>query len=169
MTRNQEWFTTYEPRDVGTILMGNNTPCKIIGFSSVIIKMHDGIIITLEGVQYNPNLGWKLIFISIFDNKGYTYSGRGRALKIAKGSLIMMKGRLRHAKLYVLEDSITIGDASITSSEFDKYYTWAFTPRPYEWGWLGGVELKRIDKWSDWEIKVLWALRVWKKENGEFQ
>ena len=45
-------------------------------------------------------------------------------LKITKGSLIMMKGHLRPAKLYVLEGSTIIGDAAITSSELDKTTLW---------------------------------------------
>ena len=45
-------------------------------------------------------------------------------LKIMKGSLIVMKGRLRHAKLYVLEGLTIIGDAAITSSELDKTIFW---------------------------------------------
>ena len=35
-----------------------------------------------------------------------------------------MKGRLRHAKLYVLEGSTIIGDAAFTSSELDKTTLW---------------------------------------------
>ena len=45
-------------------------------------------------------------------------------LKITKGSFIMMKGHLRHAKLYVLEGLTIIGDTTITSSELDKTTLW---------------------------------------------
>ena len=57
MTYNREWFTTYELRDMGTVLMGNDVPCKIIDIGTVRVKMHDGIIRTLEGVRHIPDLG----------------------------------------------------------------------------------------------------------------
>ena len=82
--------------------MGNNAPCKIIGIGSVRIKMHDGIIRTLEGVRHIPYLGQNFISVSTFDYEGYSYSGGDGVLKVTKGSLILMKGRLRHAKLYIL-------------------------------------------------------------------
>ena len=124
MTRNRESFTTYEPRDMGTILMGNDALYKIVSIGTVRVKMHDGIIKTLEGIRYISDLGRNLISVSTFDSKGYSYSGGGGVLRITKGSLIVMKGHLRHAKLYVLEGSTIIGDAAITSSELDKTTLW---------------------------------------------
>ena len=86
--------------------------------------MHDGIIRTLEGVRHIPDLGRNLISVSTFDNECYKYSGGGGVLRITKGSLVVMKGRLRHAKLYVLEGSTIIGDTTITSFELDKTTLW---------------------------------------------
>ena len=40
-------------------------------------------------------------------------------LKIIKDSLMVMNGLLKHIKLYVLEGSIVIGDANVTSSLLD--------------------------------------------------
>ena len=45
-------------------------------------------------------------------------------LRITKGFLVVMKGCLRHAKLYVLEGSTIIGDTTMTSFELDKTTLW---------------------------------------------
>ena len=126
MTHNREWFITYELRDLGTVLVliGNDAPCKIVGIGTVRVKMHNGIIRTLEGIRHIPDLGRNLISVFTFDSEGYSYSGGGGVLRITKGSLVVIKGRLRHAKLYVLEGSTIIGDAAITSSELDKTTLW---------------------------------------------
>lgn len=38
---NRYWFVTYTPIDVGSILVGNNASCKIVGIDIVRIKCHD--------------------------------------------------------------------------------------------------------------------------------
>ena len=57
MTPNREWFTTYEARDMETVLMGSDTPCKIVDIGMVKVKMNDGIIRSLKGVLHILDLG----------------------------------------------------------------------------------------------------------------
>ena len=101
-------------------MIGNNTPCKIVDVGPIKIRMHDGIVKTLESVRHILDLGQYLIPISTFDNEGYNYLGGRKMLKITKGSLVIIKGHLRHAKLYILEGSTIIGDSVITFSELDN-------------------------------------------------
>ncbi|KAM3319479.1 putative protein isoform X1 [Capsicum chacoense] len=71
MCRNRDWFITYETVSKGVVLMRNNTPCKIVGIGTIIIKMFDGVVRTLGDVQYVPDLKRNLISLSTLDSNGY--------------------------------------------------------------------------------------------------
>jgi hypothetical protein len=45
---NKVLFSTYEPmQNVGTIWMGDNSPCEVVGTGTMQIKMIDGVVHTL--------------------------------------------------------------------------------------------------------------------------
>lgn len=56
MCPNRNWFTTYQIIDGGTVLMGNNHVCRIMGYGTIRIKIHDGAIRTLRNVRHVRNL-----------------------------------------------------------------------------------------------------------------
>ena len=95
--------------------MGNNISCKVIGIGTVQIKMHDGVVRTLTDVRHIPDLKKNLISLGVLDSQGCKYSAQGGVLKVSKGALIVIKGRLVNG-LYLLQGSIVIGVASISSS-----------------------------------------------------
>ncbi|KAK2970416.1 hypothetical protein RJ640_016270 [Escallonia rubra] len=39
----RDWFATYRSFDGGKVLLGNDVACKVVGISSIQIRMHDGI------------------------------------------------------------------------------------------------------------------------------
>nr|KYP47740.1 Retrovirus-related Pol polyprotein from transposon TNT 1-94 [Cajanus cajan] len=43
MTPNKDWFKTYNQVDGGTVLLGNNKACKVIGIGFVRLRMFDGM------------------------------------------------------------------------------------------------------------------------------
>ncbi|KAG8480196.1 hypothetical protein CXB51_024912 [Gossypium anomalum] len=96
--------------------MGNNTSCKIAGVGTIKVKMFDGVVRTLSDVRYVPELKRNLISLSTLDLKGYRYTAESGVLKISKGSLVVMKGQRKTAKLYVLQVSTVTGDAAVASS-----------------------------------------------------
>ncbi|KAG8472381.1 hypothetical protein CXB51_035329 [Gossypium anomalum] len=116
MSPNRDWFTTYETVSEGVVLMGNNASCKIAGVGTIKVKMFDGIVRTLSDVRYVPELKINLISLSTLDSKGYRYTAESGVLKISKGSLVVMKGQRKTAKLYVLQGSTVTGDAAVASS-----------------------------------------------------
>ena len=109
MCPNRDWFATYEPVEGGTVLMGDNSTCKVAGIDSDQIKMFDGIVRTLTDVRHIPDLKRNLISLSTLDTKGYKYSGEGGVLKVSKGSLVVMKADIKSANLYHLRGT-TISD-----------------------------------------------------------
>ncbi|KAG8474588.1 hypothetical protein CXB51_031227 [Gossypium anomalum] len=116
MSPNRDWFTTYETVSEGVVLMGNNASCKIAGVGTIKVKMFDGVVRTLSDIRYVPELKRNLISLSTLDSKGYRYTAESGVLKISKGSLVVMKGQRKTAKLYVLQGSTVTGDAVVASS-----------------------------------------------------
>ncbi|KAG8501349.1 hypothetical protein CXB51_003524 [Gossypium anomalum] len=80
------------------------------------VKIFDGVVRTLSDVRHVPKLKRNLISLSIIDSKGYRYTAESGVLKISKGSLVVMKGQRKTAKLYVLQGSTVTGNAAVTSS-----------------------------------------------------
>ncbi|KAG8501296.1 hypothetical protein CXB51_003445 [Gossypium anomalum] len=113
---NRDWFTTYETVSEGVVLMGKNASCKIAGVGTIKVKMFDGVVRTLSDIRHVPELKRNLILLSTLDSKGYRYTTERGVLKISKGSLIVMKGQRKTAKLYVLQGSTITDDAAVTSS-----------------------------------------------------
>ncbi|KAG8480600.1 hypothetical protein CXB51_024784 [Gossypium anomalum] len=116
MSPNRDWFTTYETVSEGVVLMGNNASCKIAGVGTIKVKMFDGVVRTLSDVRHVPELKRNLISLSTLDSKWYRYTVKSGVLKISKGSLVVMKGKRKTAKLYVLQGSTITGDAVVASS-----------------------------------------------------
>jgi len=84
----RDWFVTYQPIDGGTVLMGNNMPCKTIGIGSIKIRMHDSIVGTLSNVRHVPDLKKNLISLGTLNSNGYKFSTEGGVLRVAKVLLL---------------------------------------------------------------------------------
>ena len=71
--------------------------------------MFDGMFRTLTDVRYIPRMKRNLISLSVFDNKGYNFSGGGGILKITKGSRIVIRADLKKTNglYYVRGTTIT--------------------------------------------------------------
>ena len=115
MTPNRDWFTTYETVSGGSVLVGNNAVCKIIGVGNVRIKCHDQKVRTLTDVRHIPDLGKNLISLIVLDSIGCSFTGEGGALKICRGSLIVMRGYKKDS-LYVLKGTTVVGSSCVSSS-----------------------------------------------------
>jgi hypothetical protein len=92
MSPKRDWFTTYDSINGGSVLMGNNVACKIVGIVTIRIRMHDGIVRTLTNVRHIPDLKKNLISLGTLDSLGYKYTGEGGVIRVSKGSLVIMKG-----------------------------------------------------------------------------
>ena len=85
------FFDTFQEKDGGSLLLGNETPCKTQGFGNVKIKMFDGAVRTLGGVAYILKLRKNLISLSRMDSIRCKYFAEGGAMKITCGGKVMMK------------------------------------------------------------------------------
>lgn len=112
MCPNRKWFATYQSIDGGTVLMGNNHACKIMGYGTIQIKMHDGALRTLMNVRHVPNLRKNLISLGVLEENGCKIVMEGGILKVVRGSLVVMKG-VRHRNLYPLIGKTVTGDLAV--------------------------------------------------------
>jgi hypothetical protein len=126
---NKDWFSTYVQND-GLAWMGENIPCEVIGIGLVKTKTHDGMRRMLTEVRHVPTMFRNLISSSTLDNKGYKYYTSGGVLKVSRGSLIVMKGVMKYANLYILSgDTITgtiivSSTATVTSDNYSDSKLW---------------------------------------------
>jgi hypothetical protein len=49
-TIKRDWFTTYESINSGLVLIVNDVACKIVGISTIRIRIPDGIVRTVTDV-----------------------------------------------------------------------------------------------------------------------
>jgi transposase InsO family protein len=70
---------------------------------------------TLIDVRHVPTMFRNLISLNTLDNLWYKYFASGGVLKVSKGSLIVMKGVMKSANLYILSGDTIIGTAAVTS------------------------------------------------------
>ncbi|PON41343.1 Zinc finger, CCHC-type [Parasponia andersonii] len=92
MCPTKSWFENLEKTDGGSVLLGNNKPCKVAGIGSVRIRMFDGMERILQQVRYVPELKRNLISLGMLDMNGYSFKAEHGSLKVSKGSLIVRKG-----------------------------------------------------------------------------
>ena len=78
--------------------------------------MFDGQVRSLTNVRHVPNLKKNLLSLGDLKAREYKFSGANGAIKITKGSMMILK-RERTANLYKLIGSIIIGDTSTTTTE----------------------------------------------------
>ena len=110
------WFEDFKEADGVYVLLGNNKHCKILGTSTVRIKHYDGIERVLEDVRYIPELKRNLIPFGMLDKSGYTFKLEPNFLRVARGSLTVMKGTIKNG-LYTLIGQTVIGKVSTMLKE----------------------------------------------------
>ncbi|KAL9270861.1 Retrovirus-related Pol polyprotein from transposon TNT 1-94-like protein [Drosera capensis] len=117
MTPNREWFNTYRSVSRGTVLMGNDASCNVIGIGTIRIKMFDGVVRTLSNVRHIPELRKNLISLGTLDSIGCESKTGGGAMRITKGALVVMKGSKVAGNIYRLIGSTVVGGAAVTTTE----------------------------------------------------
>ena len=110
------WFEDFKEADGGYVLLGNNKHCKILGTGTVRIKHYDGIERVLEDVRYIPELKRNLISLGMLDKSGYTFKSEPNSLRVARGSLTVMKGTIKNG-LYTLIGQTVTGKVSTVLKE----------------------------------------------------
>ncbi|GJU28472.1 retrovirus-related pol polyprotein from transposon TNT 1-94 [Tanacetum coccineum] len=93
MTARREWFLQYKPiSGGGSVYSCNDHELKIIGIGSIMVKMHDGTVRTIQNVRHVEGLKKNLLSLGQLDNLGCKVEIQNKIMKITKGALVLMKG-----------------------------------------------------------------------------
>nr|GEW42722.1 retrovirus-related Pol polyprotein from transposon TNT 1-94 [Tanacetum cinerariifolium] len=94
----------------------NDHELKIIGIGSVMVKMHDGTVRTIQDVRHVEGLKKNLLSLGQLDDLGCKVKIQNKIMKIIKGALVLMRGEKVAANLYQLKgDIIEEAEASVAS------------------------------------------------------
>ncbi|KAE8674058.1 hypothetical protein F3Y22_tig00111769pilonHSYRG00329 [Hibiscus syriacus] len=111
ITPNREWFSTYRPVNSGSVYLGDDRCCNIVGIGDVRIKMHDGSVRMLSGVRHIPDLKKNLISLGTLHKNGFIPKADEdrETIRIVKGALTVMKGKMTAGNIYRLLGSTVAG------------------------------------------------------------
>ncbi|KAA0067607.1 retrotransposon protein, putative, Ty1-copia subclass [Cucumis melo var. makuwa] len=116
MTPHRDFLTNFQKGDGGKVLLGDNGICDVKRTGSVQIATHDEMVRILTNVRYVPKLKRNLISLGELDRSGCTIKSENGVMKVTKGSLVKLRGTLRHG-LYVLEGTTVSGSTAIASGK----------------------------------------------------
>ena len=92
MTPNKDYFSSFIGREGNSILMFNDARCRAMGEGTVRIRIFDGVIRTVTGIQYVLGLRKSLIALGQLASLGYKVTFEKDRLKVSRGALVLMKG-----------------------------------------------------------------------------
>ncbi|GKD01065.1 retrovirus-related pol polyprotein from transposon TNT 1-94 [Tanacetum coccineum] len=94
MTPMKDFLYDFKEFNGGTVLLGDNRACAIIGIGKVRVQIKDGSSFVLENVRYIPELKRNLISLGILDREGYAVKLQNGRVKISKASVYTEKESL---------------------------------------------------------------------------
>ncbi|KAL4360887.1 hypothetical protein GQ457_04G022640 [Hibiscus cannabinus] len=126
ITPNREWFSTYMPINSGSVYLGDDSCCNIVGIGEVRIRMYDGTVRTLCDVRHIPDLKKNLISLGTLHKNGFIPKADEdrETIRIVKGALIVMKGKITTGNIYKLLGSTVVGGANSVESCDDDTKLW---------------------------------------------
>ncbi|KAE8681319.1 hypothetical protein F3Y22_tig00111330pilonHSYRG00089 [Hibiscus syriacus] len=126
ITPNREWFLTYRPVNSGSVYLGDDRCCNIVVIGDVRIKMHDGSVRTLSGVLHIPDLKKNLISLGTLHKNGFIPKADEdrETIRIVKGALTVMKGKMTVGNIYRLLGSTVAGGVHSVESCDDTTKLW---------------------------------------------
>jgi hypothetical protein len=124
MTNNRSLLSDFRESKGGKVILGNNQTCHIEGSGNVSFKMYDGIVRTLTGVRFVPNLARNLISISMLDDLGVVSKIETGTMKLSKGSMTIMKGYKEEGLYYLKGEPISHCHNTTETLEDSKAILW---------------------------------------------
>ncbi|GJR15633.1 retrovirus-related pol polyprotein from transposon TNT 1-94 [Tanacetum coccineum] len=118
MTPKRDFLFDFKEFNGGTVLLGDNRACAIMGIGKVRVQMKDGSSFVLENVRYIPELKRNLISLGTLDREGYTVKLQNGRVKVIKGSLMVLSGTMKGNCVYSLDGWAESGEASVGKLEF---------------------------------------------------
>ena len=119
VTPNRYWFGTYRLVNYSIVTMDNSAHYKITGIGNIRIKMFNSVVRMLCDARHVPEVEKNLISLGILDSNSYGYKSEGGVIKVTKGAMVVMKGRINSNNIYKLLESTVVGRITSVESEYD--------------------------------------------------
>lgn len=121
MTSNEKWFVFYKQWDGGSVFMGNNHGCKVVGIGDVMLKLEDNREILLKNVRHIPEIRRNLISIGMLDEIGCLISVYEGFLKVSKNSKTVLEAPKLNC-LSIMKSVLSKDHVLIAQSEKDEEF-----------------------------------------------
>jgi transposase InsO family protein len=116
MTPFRDCFSTFKKIEGTSIYMGNGSWCVTQGIGTVKIKMFDGCIRTLNNVRFVPSMTRSLISVGLLHRLGCKMRIDDEILRISRGSIIVMKGKLAENNIFHLLGETVSSESCVAES-----------------------------------------------------
>jgi len=117
---------TYKSTNSGCVYLGDDRCCNIVGIGDVRIRMYYGIVRTLCDVRHIPELKKNLISLGTLHKNGFIPKADEdrETIRIVKGALTVMKGKITTRNIYKLLGSTVVGGVHSIESHDDNTKLW---------------------------------------------
>ena len=118
VTPHENFFSSYQRGDFGTVQMGNQDRSKIVGIGDITLTTSTGCKLVLKDVRHVPTMRLSLISAGKLDDDGLmNYFGEGK-WKLTKGSLTIARGK-KVGSLYVMQAKLCKGEVNISTDDMN--------------------------------------------------
>ncbi|KAD4178102.1 hypothetical protein E3N88_26693 [Mikania micrantha] len=103
MTFLKDSFCDLEMKDMGTVKLGDDRACKVLGVGDVMLKLNNGSEVKLQSVRYVPDLKRCLISMGTLEKEGMYVCFKDGKAKVIKGSMVWFTGSRKGNNIYMLD------------------------------------------------------------------
>lgn len=103
----KEFYSLLTKEDLGSVKLGDDRSCQILGHGKVDLILENGISCSLKGVRYIPELKRSLVFLGALEKEGYHVSLKNGKARVAKGSLVVLSGTRKENNIHLLDGKLS--------------------------------------------------------------
>ncbi|GAV72193.1 hypothetical protein CFOL_v3_15682 [Cephalotus follicularis] len=101
------FVTLKKGKDLSHITMGNREKMKIESIGCVRLKLHDGVVKTIQHMRYVLKFDYYVISLRELASRAYTYVGKRDWCKVYKNDVLILQGKRDVKNIYLLDDGST--------------------------------------------------------------
>lgn len=108
-------FHEYQRLEDGTVRLGDDRACPIVGLGTIKLKLEGGVVSTLKQVRHVPEIKRKLISVAMLDQEGYVVKIENGTMNVFKNSTRIMRGKKEHG-IYLLQGNSGSVEVNVVES-----------------------------------------------------